>query len=245
MNMKHSVKTGVKRHKLAVWRRDSKGEVTFFDSVKEAAKITGCFPQNISDCLCGKTNTCAGYTWGYVKEKNKKEARTDIPSMKIKGYPNYLIYNNGQIYSKNTNQYLRPPIVNGYYIVNLSHNNVRAMYRVHRLIAQHFCENPDNKPIVNHIDGNKLNNHYANLEWVTHSENSRHANVLGLNKRIRRVCQYTIKGKYLRTFNNCREAAEFLKLKNLKSGMSNISKACIGISNTSYKYKWAYEKEIV
>lgn len=69
----------------------------------------------------------------------------------------------------------------GYLEVNISKNNIRKKVRVHRLIAEAFIPNPENKPEVNHIDGNKLNNSIENLEWVTRSENIQHSFKIGLN----------------------------------------------------------------
>lgn len=68
----------------------------------------------------------------------------------------------------------------GYCGVTLYKNNVGKSYRVHRLVAQAFIPNPENKPEVNHKDGNKKNNCVDNLEWVTGKENTIHAWNTGL-----------------------------------------------------------------
>lgn len=68
----------------------------------------------------------------------------------------------------------------GYCGVTLYRNNNGKSYRVHRLVAQAFIPNPENKPEINHIDGNKKNNCVDNLEWVTGEENTLHAWDIGL-----------------------------------------------------------------
>ena len=60
-------------------------------------------------------------------------------------------------------------------------NNKQRDVSVHRKVAETYIPNPNNLPCVNHIDGNKENNHVSNLEWVTHKENSQHASKTGLN----------------------------------------------------------------
>ncbi len=61
-----------------------------------------------------------------------------------------------------------------YHIVNLCKNKIGKCFKNHRLVAIHFIPNPKNLPQVNHIDGNKTNNHFLNLEWVSNRENSCH-----------------------------------------------------------------------
>jgi hypothetical protein len=68
----------------------------------------------------------------------------------------------------------------GYRIVSIITKNGRVSRRVHRMVAETFIANPDNKPQVNHIDGNKSNNSVVNLEWVTAQENIEHAIDTGL-----------------------------------------------------------------
>ena len=67
-----------------------------------------------------------------------------------------------------------------YITVVLNNDGNSKTFRIHRLVAQAFIPNPENKPCVNHKDGNKQNNHVNNLEWCTHSENMKHAHDTGL-----------------------------------------------------------------
>jgi hypothetical protein len=68
----------------------------------------------------------------------------------------------------------------GYYAVTFHMNNKAYCRKVHRLVIEAFTPNPDNLPCINHIDGNKLNNHVSNLEWCTRSHNVKHSFDTGL-----------------------------------------------------------------
>lgn len=102
----------------------------------------------------------------------------------VKDFPGYFVTEDGKVYTSKRNQFreMSQPVCLKYHAVNLSHKgNVKHCF-VHRLVAEAYVENPDQKDYVNHKDGNKLNNHYTNLEWVTFSENIQHAFETGLNK---------------------------------------------------------------
>jgi hypothetical protein len=106
-----------------------------------------------------------------------------VKFLDVSGYEGiYKINDVGNIYSVRTKKILKPRKSSGYLIVCLSVNNKKNQQLVHRLVAQTFIDNPDNKKTVNHIDGNKMNNSVSNLEWSTQSENSKHAFKNGLNK---------------------------------------------------------------
>lgn len=95
---------------------------------------------------------------------------------KIKDYDNYYIYDNGDVLNINTNKILKGSIgEHGYKYYRLSRNNQKKMFYAHRLVAEAFLENPKNLLVVNHKDGNKLNNNVNNLEWASYSDNTAHA----------------------------------------------------------------------
>ena len=92
--------------------------------------------------------------------------------MEVQGYPNYVIYEDGRVWSKKTNRILKQTFMtSGYKRVHLCNHPIKNQLSVHRLVAIHFIPNPLNKPHVHHEDGNKLNNHVSNLRWLTHIEN--------------------------------------------------------------------------
>lgn len=96
----------------------------------------------------------------------------------IDGFPDYFVDVHGDVYSTKTGQLKvlrKSKDRKGYLKVYLYKENKRNFFKVHRLIAQTFIPNPDNKPQVNHKDANKTNNHVDNLEWVTNQENMDHA----------------------------------------------------------------------
>lgn len=101
-------------------------------------------------------------------------------------FPDYLINEFGNVISiKNgKRKELKSQMGNaGYLYIGLSKNNKAHNRFIHRLVAQTFIENASNKDQVNHIDGNKLNNHISNLEWISAKDNIKHAFINGLIKR--------------------------------------------------------------
>lgn len=95
-------------------------------------------------------------------------------SLPIKDYEHYLIYEDGKIYNTKSKRFLVNVLSERYQVVLLYKNGKRKMFYVHRLVAQAFCIKKPGADHVNHIDSNKLNNHYTNLEWVTCKENVLH-----------------------------------------------------------------------
>lgn len=101
-----------------------------------------------------------------------EEVWKDIPDT------NYQVSNTGRVKNKKTTNVLKnSPSTTGYARVSLSNGSKSnpTIAFPHRLVAELFIPNPDNKPQVNHIDSDRMNPHVDNLEWVTAKENTRHA----------------------------------------------------------------------
>ncbi len=101
----------------------------------------------------------------------------------------------------------------GYFTVRLTKPSLlSSTIYVHRLIGFAYIPNPDCKPIINHIDGNKLNNAISNLEWVTHSENMKHAYNSGLITSLPGRCKKIVDNCSGAIFESIKIASEFYSL---------------------------------
>ena len=167
----------------------------------------------------------------------------------IPSYDDYQISNLGRVksYKKGYPVILKGHIENtGYLSVSL--NNKK--YNIHRLVADVFIHKISGKNIVNHIDGNKLNNYVENLEWCTLEENIRHAYKTGLmdnaitkmkKRKIRAklVGQFE-KEKLLKIFLGSKEAEIYCKKNGIKVNSRNIRQVCEGNRKHAGGYEWKY-----
>ncbi|MGY0692639.1 NUMOD4 domain-containing protein [Virgibacillus sp. FSP13] len=140
-------------------------------------------------------------------------------------------------------------IAKGYKRVLLKKNNKAKKFFVHRLVADVFLDKQKDKNFVNHIDGNKLNNHVNNLEWCNRSENQLHAYKLGLQKvdvtkahavrhekTKRKIIQLSMSGEEIKIFNSIREAAKSLGM----NDGTHISAAAKGKRKSCGGFRWKY-----
>jgi len=119
----------------------------------------------------------------YSQYRQSAAKEITMKSVPIKYNPNYILYEDGRVYSKYKSMFMATWLdTSKYMVIGLSIDCKKSKFLLHRLLAEHFVHNPDPEKLVqvNHIDGNKLNNDISNLEWVTAGDNQRHAYETGL-----------------------------------------------------------------
>lgn len=164
-------------------------------------------------------------------------------------------------YAKRKGKILKTiPHHNGYLFVSLSNGNKSKLYAVHRLVAEAFIPNNDNKPQIDHINTITNDNNVNNLRWVTASENSQNSitkqrrkeantgdknpqygKIRSLEEKIKRsrpVLQFTKEGDFIKEFD-----AIFLAAEEVNVFSTNIITACKNFNKTSGGYKWKYKTE--
>lgn len=199
---------------------------------------------SITRVLCGSVKTMYGFIWKYENPIKKKQIKLQkdeifktIGMFEGKDLSNYKVSNHGNFKNEKT-ILLTPQNSNDYVEIGLKDKitGKRHYYKVHRLVAHAFVENDDveNKIEVNHIDKNKTNNYYKNLEWIIPDDNKIHA----VGKPVKMIDAKT--NKVIRIFKSMSTAKKYLKLPKRCYGINNV---CNGRQKTAFGYKWEFVDE--
>ena len=153
----------------------------------------------------------------------------------------YMVSPEGKVFSKVKGKIKESFISKtGYERVTLWYHGKQKKFSVHRLVAMAYIPNPNNYPMVNHIDGNKLNNNVSNLEWCDCSMNVQHAYRTGLiHPHTTRVRQLTLDGKLIREWESVKAACDEYNLNH-----ANIVTICNGKTNRKQSggFRWEYAR---
>ena len=172
----------------------------------------------------------------WTKDHFKSE---DVKTKVILELPKYIIYNNGEIHGE---FHFLTFTKNDNYLKILANNKT---YKVHRIICYAFnpIEGKENlcdydELQVNHKDGNTLNNSSENLEWVTPSENMKHAYNTKLNNKVRNVLQYTLDGEFIQEFKSIAQAS-----RESSEPEHRIRETAKGKKNSKAQFIWKFKNE--
>ena len=156
--------------------------------------------------------------------------------VKIEGFEKYEVSNLGKVRNIKSGRLLKPrPNKDGYLRHCLYENNKKKELSLHRIIATAFIDNSEEKPCVNHIDENKLNNDLSNLEWCTVRENSIHGTRIKriAEKLSKKVIQLDLNDNVLNEFESMKQAEQ-------ETGVdeSSISRCCNEKRKSAGGFKW-------
>ena len=168
----------------------------------------------------------------------------------IKGYDNYQISSLGNVrkITKNGFTHIKcsprgsqktSKTKEKYMGVTLSKNGTRKGFSIHRLVAEAFIPNPNNYPLINHINGIKDDNCVCNLEWCTIKQNIQHAyDVLNMRNHYGSIKQYTKEGEFIKEYDSVREASRELGIH-----FGNIVKCANKQRNVAGGYVWRFNSD--
>lgn len=168
--------------------------------------------------------------------KNKIENETWKP---VIGFKTYEVSDQGRLRNINTGRvFTGTKDAFGYKHVRLVNDGQYFLKKVHRLVAEAFIENPESKPIVDHINNDKTDNRVENLRWCTYSENCR--NYIESDKyvpgcKVKKIAQYDMQGNLIGTFGNTWEAAAATGIQHF-----TIYPAAKGLLKTAGGYMWRF-----
>nr|QBK85367.1 MAG: HNH endonuclease [Iridovirus LCIVAC01] len=210
-----------------------------YNSIAEASRDTGICRTSIDKVLVNKIKRAGGYTWKYKEIIHQKIDKEEWKKIVIDGIDTgYQVSNMGRIKNKK-GRYIKGTTNRYYIIMDLRFNKIRKSVRIHRLVAKAFILNPNNYPIIDHIDRNRYNNKVSNLRWTTQSGNMNNPNTKKLiNIPVHKL---SLDWKIIDTFASIRDA-ELSMMKETGKKYLHISRVCQGFPkyNTAGGYRWKY-----
>lgn len=175
---------------------------------------------------------------------------------RIRTMERLVTYSDGRVFSYKS-RILKPRLNKGYLYINIARGGKGNMFKVHRIVAQAFIPNPENKPCVDHINTIRTDNRVENLRWVTHSENMRNEltrrkasemmrswltdkmlqRKKEIGKSIRKVYQFDLNGSLIAEFSSLSDAARAVGV-----DLSSISQCCNHKRGYNHAggYLWSY-----
>lgn len=211
-----------------------------YKSLIYASTQTNTNKVSIGRVCMGERKTAGGFKWKYKIDENNyiEDINNKDIWKKIEKYDNYKISIDGRVYNTKKKRLSNISLASKreYLAVSLNKNNMCKRFAIHTLVAKAFISNPKNLPFVNHKDGNKLNNHAFNLEWITQKGNAQHAHDIGLNSSKKAVIQLDKEENEIRRFDSIKEAELYFGCYR----SSTIGKVCNGKGLQSCGYRWKY-----